>query len=230
MTFGRALWYTARMPSLRRLLIATLLLVAIGAIVNVSVAWSIAAFGEFPQLSLAMSFTASTAPGEEDSNEIELSIDGRTSSDEAALWHIGLDEPRGGCATIRAGVGQWHCWEAHFTSGRTAATAAFGWPFPGVRTVVAPQTLGAPAPAPVLPAPAFLTDRGLFERSSGAIPISPVFPGALYNTLIYTAALAPLLLLIPLRRAHRRRRGRCPRCNYDMRGIEGGCPECGSGR
>src|SRR5690606_12987774 len=132
--------YTDSMHLPRRVLIMALILLLGGALVNIVVAWSIAGFGEFPQLSLAMSFTASTAPGEEDATEIELSVDGRTSSDAPAPWHIGLDEPRGGCATIRAGVGQWHCWEAHFTSGRTAATAAFGWPFPAVRSVVAPQT------------------------------------------------------------------------------------------
>src|SRR5690606_27575958 len=200
------------MPSPRRLSIPAALLLLGGAVVNVVVAWGIAAFGDAPKFALSVSYSRSP---DGETNEIKLGIDGRTSLDSAAPWHIGLEPPRGAFATIRASAGQWNCWEGHYMSNRAAFTAAFGWPFPAARTPLPATRLGGPASEPALPAPAFLTDRGLFERSSGAIPISPIFPGAIYSTLLYTAALTPLLLVIPLRCAHRRRRGRCPKCNYD---------------
>ncbi len=63
------------------------------------------------------------------------------------------------------------------------------------------------------------------------LPLEPR-PGLLVNTIFY-ALLWFLILLIPgaIRRAHRRARGRCPRCGYSLRGQPApGCPECGSGR
>jgi hypothetical protein len=67
---------------------------------------------------------------------------------------------------------------------------------------------------------------------AAALPLIPIWPGFAINTLLYGAALW-LLLAGPgaLRRIMRRRRGRCPKCNYDLRGVSGvGCPECGRGR
>jgi hypothetical protein len=69
----------------------------------------------------------------------------------------------------------------------------------------------------------------------GSLPLLPVWPGFLINTALYAAI---LWLLIPgplvLRRLIRRRRGRCPKCGYDLRGQRPevgaapgkGCPEC----
>ncbi len=216
------------MPSPRRLIIIVAILLLGGAVVNVGVAWGIAAFGEFPQIGLSVSYGLSLDGFE---SEVELTVGGRTSVAGAAPWHIGLDPPRGGVGTVRAGVGYWHCWEAHVVSGRTAATAAFGWPFPALRTVVAPAGFaGGVNVDPALPAPGFLTDRGMFDRSMGAIPVNPILPGMLFNTLIYAAALVIPLSFFPLRRWRRRRRGRCARCNYDLAGIDGTCPECGAER
>ena len=62
------------------------------------------------------------------------------------------------------------------------------------------------------------------------IPLYPAWHGLLGNTLIYAAAWASLLILIPmLIRANRRRRGLCPACAYDLRATPAGspCPECG---
>lgn len=66
----------------------------------------------------------------------------------------------------------------------------------------------------------------------GRLPFRPLWSGLALNTVFYTATW--FLLLLGMGAAHRRwrmRRGRCPRCNYDLRGdFDPGCPECGWGR
>ncbi|MFI4915897.1 MAG: hypothetical protein ACIAS6_05240 [Phycisphaerales bacterium JB060] len=65
-----------------------------------------------------------------------------------------------------------------------------------------------------------------------ALPLLPLWPGFLLNTLFYA-----LLLFIAwrgpgvVRRAVRRRRGRCVGCGYDRGGLDAdaACPECGAG-
>ena len=65
------------------------------------------------------------------------------------------------------------------------------------------------------------------------LPYRPIWRGVLINTLFYAVL---LWLLIPgpfvLRRLIRLKRGRCPKCGYDLRGqLPGaGCPECGWNR
>jgi hypothetical protein len=66
-------------------------------------------------------------------------------------------------------------------------------------------------------------------------PIRPVWPGFAINTIFYAAVLW-VLLAFPgaVRRFVRRRRGRCTRCGYDLRGQVADdnrqilCPECGT--
>ncbi|MBK7403629.1 MAG: hypothetical protein IPJ41_03085 [Phycisphaerales bacterium] len=60
------------------------------------------------------------------------------------------------------------------------------------------------------------------------IPLSPMWPGLLTDIAVFAGA-GLLLGLAPARcRAIlRRRRGLCPACGYDRRGVEGPCPECG---
>ena len=64
------------------------------------------------------------------------------------------------------------------------------------------------------------------------LPLCPVWPGFLVNTVFYALILFPLVQIpFVLRRLIRRRRGRCPRCAYDLRGeFDVGCPECGWNR
>jgi len=78
-----------------------------------------------------------------------------------------------------------------------------------------------------------------------ALPLRPIFPGFLVNTLFYAAIWFGIFFgVAALRRALRKKRRRCVKCSYDLRGHqlpspsgrgaggEGvkGCPECGWGR
>ena len=61
------------------------------------------------------------------------------------------------------------------------------------------------------------------------LPIEPLWPGFAVNTFFY-AAIVCLLTLGPFtaRRIIRRKRGQCIKCGYDLRGdFSAGCPECG---
>jgi predicted RNA-binding Zn-ribbon protein involved in translation (DUF1610 family) len=66
------------------------------------------------------------------------------------------------------------------------------------------------------------------------LPCKPVWPGFAINTVFYAAVLWVLLALPgAVRRFVRRKRGRCTRCGYDLRGQVADrdrkrqCPECG---
>jgi len=68
----------------------------------------------------------------------------------------------------------------------------------------------------------------------GLLPLRPIFPGFLVNTLFYSGVWFGIFFgVATLRRALRKKRGRCVKCSYDLRGAPGdvkGCPECGWGR
>jgi len=62
------------------------------------------------------------------------------------------------------------------------------------------------------------------------IPLRPLWPELLADSSIFAALwLVFLFPVASVRRALRTRRGRCPACNYDLRGLPGSalCPECG---
>ena len=64
------------------------------------------------------------------------------------------------------------------------------------------------------------------------LPLRPIWPGFLINTLFYALVLW-LLWSTPFaaRRLIRKRRGRCVKCGYDLTGTEHEvCPECGGAR
>ncbi len=64
------------------------------------------------------------------------------------------------------------------------------------------------------------------------LPLHPIWPGMLFSAGFYGTLWAVPLVGVPLLRTHRRRRkGRCPRCGYDLKhAFDPGCPECGWGR
>ena len=69
----------------------------------------------------------------------------------------------------------------------------------------------------------------------GLLPLRPIFPGVIINTLFYAAIWFGVFFgVAALRRFIRKKRGRCVKCSYDLRsgfaGEERGCPECGWGR
>ncbi len=67
----------------------------------------------------------------------------------------------------------------------------------------------------------------------GILPYHVYWPGLLANTAFFGAIwLIPLALVPAVRRVHRRRRGRCVVCAYDLSAtpIEAPCPECGGVR
>jgi hypothetical protein len=71
-----------------------------------------------------------------------------------------------------------------------------------------------------------------FQPPPLQLPLRPIFPGYLLNTGFYGVLWSVPFFGLPLLRARRRRRkGRCPRCSYDLKhAFDPGCPECGWGR
>jgi hypothetical protein len=61
------------------------------------------------------------------------------------------------------------------------------------------------------------------------LPVRPIWPGFAINIALFTMMwLASLMVVTTVRSTARRRRGRCPRCGYDLRyRVRRACPECG---
>jgi hypothetical protein len=78
-----------------------------------------------------------------------------------------------------------------------------------------------------------ITGQGQSLAGARMLPLRPVWSGLLADTAFFGAGWFGALLLLgsvsaASRRAARVRRGRCPRCAYDLRHeMDGGCPECG---
>lgn len=69
-------------------------------------------------------------------------------------------------------------------------------------------------------------------KGRGPLPLRPIWEGLALDAAAFGAPWWALLMLPGFfRRRFRRRRGRCPRCAYDLLGnFAQGCPECGWGR
>lgn len=67
---------------------------------------------------------------------------------------------------------------------------------------------------------------GLTSRRHQLLPLDPVLPGFVLNTLVYASLPALVLTAFHLRAQRRRRQSRCPGCGYPVAGLPT-CPECG---
>ncbi|MFI4882112.1 MAG: hypothetical protein ACIAQU_05960 [Phycisphaerales bacterium JB064] len=67
-----------------------------------------------------------------------------------------------------------------------------------------------------------------FRSTTVRFPLRPIWSGLLANTLFYTAITLGLLVGVRAPRIwHRRARGRCVACGYELGDGVGVCPECG---
>lgn len=79
------------------------------------------------------------------------------------------------------------------------------------------------------PTPGFLVETTIFANRWW-IPLRPIWPGLLANTLFYAALVfLPLAGLRLARSRRRRRRGLCVACGYELGHGIAVCPECGLG-
>ena len=103
-----------------------------------------------------------------------------------------------------------------------------GWPLPAL-AYMAEDVSQAGGPAPGWRTERTIVLGTLANGNPRLLPLRPVWTGLVVDTLLYaTAAFASLTLAAWLLERRRRRRGRCRACGYDLRGIEGRCPECGA--
>jgi hypothetical protein len=77
-----------------------------------------------------------------------------------------------------------------------------------------------------------LSQESSYRTRNLALAFTPLWRGFVIDTLFYGAVwLGVFFGFASAKRAIRRKRGRCPRCGYDLRGdLATGCSECGWGR
>lgn len=225
----------------------------LGLATAVGVAWLIAAFrpvpayprtvlGAFERWGLAWNISESTRlgtvdvwwldlrsgePGAEHRPAAELIAAARAGHAETAASRDGVilrDSPR-----------PWGTFAADKPpdEARIGSDTAYGWPWPCLwyRTTAefqGPTTIGNER----LHGGMFL--HGTLSarlRDFRALPYWPIWAGLAADAAVWgTMWLALLTLPRVARRWHRRRRGRCAECGYDLCGVTSGvCPECGGG-
>ena len=71
----------------------------------------------------------------------------------------------------------------------------------------------------------------LIKRRQWTLPVLPLWPGLLGNTLFYAVLVLTPLALLRWRKLRRRvKRGLCAACGYELGEGIGACPECGLAR
>ena len=103
----------------------------------------------------------------------------------------------------------------------------FGWPFRALRFVVqGDASTYVWQHASKKPPPQFLRP----SIAATAFPLSPLWPGLLGNTVLYSVVLVtPILGATHVSRRLRARRGACLACGYPVNASRR-CPECGTER
>lgn len=117
------------------------------------------------------------------------------------------------------------------TEAEVSSVIAQGWPFPMARIgwikVPKDDATQSQSSAPEMNFEEF---GNSFSLPWAKLASDPIWRGLAIN-LAFWWLLAFGVLSIPLRPWLRRRKGRCPKCAYDLkRDFESGCPECGWGR
>ncbi len=109
---------------------------------------------------------------------------------------------------------------------------AFGWPFPALWTYQDEAVDGTIKRAGIDLPFVYNENSAFYTTAPQALPIYPIWRGLLLDTGFFAAIWAIPMFGVPAVRArHRRKRGLCPNCAYDLGGdLASGCPECGWGR
>ena len=216
----------------------------LGAIVNVSVAWGIAIWGELDLLDHigdTDNTTGTTLIDEGPACWLVMSISeiGMASTfswldrdgivpprwtepgpaiDALPRWsHLRRPDPNGGRQDLVENGWGWPWISLSWTADRTFVAAASGQPSRLVTNVLKGIVVERP--------------NGPGERIR-ALPLRPYWTGFAINTIFYAAILwmlfAPFVLCRAIHRSRRRWLGRCLNCDYDLRGAgHDVCPECG---
>ncbi len=218
---------------MKRWLVRILLCLILGAITTVAVAWGAAAFHDARQgiseygvsevndvlfycwrrdrtALTYLSFTFAPAPDENGDPQIQLPMN-------------------------RIVIPSWsHSWKFYSRSEephtRTLSEIAAGWPALGMVGSYSYPTWGGLK---------LVFENAIewptrFERvyEVRLLPLRPIWPGFVIDTLFYAAIWCGVIFgFTSAKRLIRAKRGRCPRCGYDLRGaLATGCSECGWNR
>ena len=196
---------------MKRWALRILLFLLVGAIVNVAVAWGLAAYGPFSKytctLDVALESSGST-PALPNDYHVSPKRETRDVTAVGFSWHVMRSRDKSECV-LETG---WPC--------RSMSAQGSGDAMDGID--VTPRSISQ-----------------IQDEVSFFIWLKPRLPGFAINTVFY-AALLWLLFAAPfaLRRRRRIKRGLCPKCGYDLRGRRGSggvgrpesaaCPECGA--
>lgn len=105
--------------------------------------------------------------------------------------------------------------------------SAYGWPMAMFQSGMMQDRTSSVAVDAYLLKPNKLVRFGATDYRGTTLPIGPLWRGLTVN-LAFWWLLAFGVLSIPLRVWLRRRKGRCPKCAYDLkRDFANGCSECG---
>ena len=113
---------------------------------------------------------------------------------------------------------------------------AFGWPLPWLRSIHLRDRQDLFSPLPTIDDAGkelnWTVLEGWWQEDSLPIPGRVLYGNLLLNIVILGLPLwCAAMMMFIIRRKMRGRRGHCPRCGYDMRGLNTpGCPECGWNR